>query len=155
MQTSAEFPDHYSPSSSSSLTIITTPPPSYTSSHLPSKLKSIYKYGNEAGGDNLQKTHVGDRGLYRYSNNSSSLNSPESLTGLDKDQEVSVLLLFVVVVSIFVLSQQSSRPPSPLSRLVIIIALAPPVIFVSPRITGGFTSVSAQSARRQGDKRPA
>ncbi|KAF9944124.1 hypothetical protein BGZ70_005018, partial [Mortierella alpina] len=44
MSTSAEYAS-YSPSSSSSLTIIASPAPSYVSPHLPSKLKSFFKFG--------------------------------------------------------------------------------------------------------------
>ncbi|KAG0207072.1 serine/threonine protein kinase, AGC [Mortierella sp. GBA30] len=44
MPTSADNPS-YSPSSSSSLTIIASPAPSYVSTHLPSKLKSFFKFG--------------------------------------------------------------------------------------------------------------
>ncbi|KAG0289998.1 hypothetical protein BGZ98_003628, partial [Dissophora globulifera] len=111
MQTSAEFTDHYSPSSSSSLTIIASPPPSYPSAHLPSKQKSFLKFGGEASGHPHPRHLRNDRnsnntpsyGYYSNNNNNSSSNnssnsyhtdssysspptSPESLTGPDKDQ---------------------------------------------------------------------
>ncbi|KAG0307699.1 serine/threonine protein kinase, AGC [Dissophora globulifera] len=67
--------DHtsYSPSSSSSLTIIASPAPSYVSTHLPSKLKSFFKFG---GG--VKKTASRDR------SDSDSTLPPSSLPGSDQ-----------------------------------------------------------------------
>jgi hypothetical protein len=48
MQASSDHcpPSPSSSSSSSSITIIASPPPAYSSNHLPSKLKSLFKFNN-------------------------------------------------------------------------------------------------------------
>ncbi|KAF9911695.1 serine/threonine protein kinase, AGC [Lobosporangium transversale] len=81
-------------SSSSSLTIIASPAPSYTSSYLPSKLKSFFSFGSGPDtvvqtGDSLRKqTLVRDRDLNGYPapKTSSAPTSPQSPTTTNDDQ---------------------------------------------------------------------
>lgn len=85
MSTSTEY-HSYSPSSSSSLTIIASPAPSYVSTHLPSKLKSFFKFG----------------GVKRYNTTNNDCSQPPTYpTAADNKTSVGVVFVVSYIFGVF------------------------------------------------------